>query len=254
MSQAPLALAIERSLECRMYARFDFNRPILDLGCGDGLHAKMLLTEKVDVGVDVERRELTRAHQLDGYSDLIRCSASALPQTEGIYNTVFSNSVLEHIKDLETVLNEVFRILAPKGEFYLTVPSNQFDEYTLINQVLVSMRLPTVALRFRRFYNRFWKHYHHYSLEEWRAIARRAGFEIVESHAFDSRKMCLLNDLLVPIGVFSFATKKLINRWTILPHLRLLILYPLYLFLRGLLASEVCGEEGGLVFMALKKR
>jgi len=32
-----MALAIERSLECELLSQQSFSRPILDLGCSDGL-------------------------------------------------------------------------------------------------------------------------------------------------------------------------------------------------------------------------
>ena len=52
------------------------------------------------------------------------------------YRTVISNSVVEHIPDFQSVLREAYRLLAPGGRLYLTVPSDKFDQYTWISQGL----------------------------------------------------------------------------------------------------------------------
>lgn len=253
MSMAPLALAFERTLECQIYTRLVFARPVLDLGCGEGLFAKILFDEKVDTGVDPNPRELERARQLDVYDELIRCAGDAVPKPDGSYNTVFSNSVLEHIPDLGPVLQEVNRLLAPGGRFYLTVPSNSFDQYTVINQLLVAAGLPRLATRYRRFYNTFWKHHHCYSLETWEASARQSGFEVVESYTYDPRRICLLNDFLVPFAFPAFLTKRLTNRWVLFPSVRQKMVYPLYLLARHVLDGGDKAEQGGLVFITLTK-
>tara|TARA_Y100000590_G_scaffold464857_1_gene635369 strand:+ start:2614 stop:3441 length:828 start_codon:yes stop_codon:yes gene_type:complete len=46
-----------------------------------------------------------------------------IPIIENSVDLVASNSVLEHIYDFQKVIEEVFRILKPKGYFYLCVPS-----------------------------------------------------------------------------------------------------------------------------------
>ena len=47
-----------------------------------------------------------------------------IPMTDNSVDLVASNSVLEHIYDFQEVIEEVFRILKPKGYFYLCVPSS----------------------------------------------------------------------------------------------------------------------------------
>lgn len=253
MSLAPFALAFERSLECSIYRRLPVARPILDLGCGDGLFAKILFAEKVDTGVDPNHRELERARELDAYTELIHCAGNAVPKPDGSYNTVYSNSVLEHIPVLEPVFREVHRLLAPRGRFYFTVPSHRFNEYTVVNQFLRGLGLHQMAAQYRRFYNSFWKHYHCYPEETWTAIARSFGFEVVESYTYDPKRICLLNDFLVPFSAVGLLLKRLTNRWTLVPSARRIVVYPLYLLARRILQGCERVDAGGLVFVAAVK-
>jgi len=253
IAMAPLALAFERVMECRILAQQTFERPMLDIGCGEGLFAKILFTEPVDTGIDPNSRELARAHELGAYVELIECRGDAIPKADGSYRTILSNSVIEHIPDIQPVLLEAYRLLAPGGRMYLTVPSNRFDEYTWISQFLAALGLDNLRRRFGEFFNRFWVHYHYHTLEHWRKIAESAGFEVIEAHTYGPRRACLLNDFLVPFSVPEYLTKKFLNRWTLLPRLRRVILAPFALLgsliLRG---AEKC-EAGGLVFLSLRK-
>src|ERR1035437_2226804 len=114
---APLALALERVLECRILSQQSFGQPILDLGCGDGLFASILFADSIDTGIDPDERELQKAGKTGAYKELIHCPGSEIPKPNASYQTVFSNSVLEHIPDLLPVLAEVHRILVPGGCF-----------------------------------------------------------------------------------------------------------------------------------------
>lgn len=253
MSMAPLALAFERALEYRIYQKLPFTPPVLDIGCGDGLFAKVLFAEKIDTGVDPNRRELERARQLGAYDELIQCTGDAIPKPDGFYNTIFSNSALEHIRELEPVFREVHRLLAPGGLFYFTVPSQFFDQYTVVNQLLMALGLSRLAARYRQFYNSFWKQYHYYSLEGWEALARQSGFEMVESYTYDPKRICQLNDFLVPFSFLGVLTKRLTNRWVLFPAVRRKMVYPLYLLARRILRGGERVEQGGLVFITLTK-
>src|SRR5687768_14968956 len=108
---APLALAFERIVECGIMRGQAFERPILDIGCGEGLFATMLFAEKIDTGIDPDGRELDRARALGAYRELIQCRGHAIPKPDGTYRTILSNSVLEHIPDLDSVLMEAHRLL-----------------------------------------------------------------------------------------------------------------------------------------------
>ena len=250
---APCALAFERVLESRIYPSVPFTRPILDLGCGEGLFAHVVFAERVNTGIDPDARELERARELGAYDELIECYGDAIPKPDGSYRTVFSNSVLEHIEHLPPVLKEVHRVLAPGGYFHFTAPSPNFERFNWTSVALTSLGLRRLDARWRAFFNRFWVHYHAYELARWETLARAAGFEVVHSRTFAPLASCLLNTTLTPFGLPAKFVKAATNRWTLFPRLRRVLLFPLWQAAEPLLRGGEQAADGGLVFLSLRK-
>jgi SAM-dependent methyltransferase len=84
---------------------------ILDFGCGDGVMVNQYRRSGLQAfGVDV---------RLDRDSDLLRLIQTTptyrIPFDKEWFDFVFSNSVLEHVKDLDSALSEIYRVLKPGG-------------------------------------------------------------------------------------------------------------------------------------------
>jgi SAM-dependent methyltransferase len=220
IAATPLALALERALECLLLSRQKLNAPVLDIGCGDGLFASILFADKIDTGIDLNPAELACAAKTGAYNELICCSGSKIPKSSGTYQTVFSNSVLEHIPDVAPVLREAHRLLQPGGSFVFTVPTDQFEQNSVIFRVLKSLRLSGSADRFRKWYNRFWRHFHAYNPRQWQQLTTDAGFEVEEMVRYNSPGMTTRNDCLTPVAVLSSILKRWTGRWVLWPRLR----------------------------------
>lgn len=254
LGEAPVPLAIERSLECAILSRQRFEAPVLDIGTGEGMFAYILFDEPIDVGIDPDARELERAKQYGMYRELINCGGASVPKPSGSFKTVFSNSVLEHIPDLEPVLREAHRLLAPDGRMYATVPTHLFDHYSLVYQALSALGFDGAAESFRRFFNSFWRHYHFHTPDGWRVLFERCGFRVVESRQYCPRSIGLLNDALAPLSIPSLVVKKLLNRWFLFPSLRAAVGAPLLARVFGGVVRTDPGEsQGGIIFFRLER-
>ena len=129
---APLSLAIERSLESQILIQKKFIHPILDIGCGEGIFAYHLFDGQIDVSVEPNQKELQRAKTFNVYGELINCFGDRISKPDKTFKTIFSNSVFEHIPDIKGVLRESHRLLCDDGVIYLTLPTNLFEKYTIM--------------------------------------------------------------------------------------------------------------------------
>ena len=253
LEEAPMALAIERTLECTILSQKEFTAPVLDIGCGDGIFAGILFAERVDTGVDPQPKEIERARRRGTHDELITCYGDNIPKIDDSYQTIFSNSVLEHIRDLDRVLREANRLLAPGGRFYVTVPTQYFERYSFITRFLEGMGMRSAARRYRGLYNRFWKHRHCYGCDEWKAVFRRNGFSVVEFQEYGSKAVCTINDLLMVSALPAVAFKKIFDRWVLSRRLRKAYVPLLLPFARWVVRRLENDRPGGLVFFALTK-
>ena len=253
MGQAPFSLAFERSWEGRLFAQRSFARPILDVGCGEGLFASLIFPEAIDTGIDPNDRELARARALGKYRELLHCAGDKIPKPDGYYQTIFSNSVLEHIPDLEPVLVEITRLLAPGGALYVTVPTDRFDQYSIVHQMLHGLGMRAWAERYRGFFNRFWHHHHFHQPAGWRRLFEAHGLAVEECRTYGPKSLCLLNDMMIPFALPNLLLKKNFNRWTLFPAVRRILMTPFAFAADRLGRKATAADEGGLVFLKFAK-
>lgn len=90
---------------------------VLDLACGDGHLRSVLRPDVVYVGVDIAAADLARARQRFPDGDFRRERAQALSVAGGSVDAVLCHMALMLMDDVDAVLSEVARVLAPGGVF-----------------------------------------------------------------------------------------------------------------------------------------
>ena len=253
LNEAPVPLAFERAFECEILSRQEYNRPMLDIGCGDGIFAYFVFDEKIDTGLDPLSYELDSAKKFNIYDELIEAYADNIPKPDGYYQTIFSNSVLEHIPELGDVLKEAYRVLDKSGKFYVTIPTNYFDRYSVIFQLLSLLSLKRLARNYQRFFNKFWNHYHFYNREQWIDLFEENGFKVHNVIEYGAKKDCLFNDFMAPFSIPNYMVKKIFNRWFLSKSFRKLYSPLLASFLNRRVKIQDDLRKGGLIFFALTK-
>lgn len=213
LRNAPLPLAVERTQECILLSKHNFEAPILDIGCGDGVFASILFNKTIDVGIDPNKKELQRAQKTNKYSELIECYGDSIPKPDKSFKTIFSNSVMEHIPEIKPVLKEAYRLLDQDGKLYLTLPTHLFDKYTFGYQILTKLGLKNKGNKFSSFFNKFWNHYHYYDAAGWRELFADAGFKVENEQEYGNKKMCMFNDFMAFFSFPSFLARKITNTW-----------------------------------------
>lgn len=86
---------------------------VLDVGCGTKPYASWMTQASEVIGVDVNPNSA---------ADVIITPETPWPFEDGSFDAVFSSQAFEHVRDIDHVNAEVFRVLKPGGLFVLSIP------------------------------------------------------------------------------------------------------------------------------------
>ena len=214
---APASLALVRAIECRQLAEIPMDRPVLDLGCGDGVFGQVLFAEPIDLGIDASAHELAIARASGGYRHLILADGAALPCADAIFETVISNGVLEHVDDLAGALREIARVLRPGGRLVFSVPGTGEHEYLAGSVALRRLGLAGLARSYVDLFNRVFGHRNFFDWLGWRDRLAGAGLELVWHLHYNPVRVLVVHELLLPAALPAVASKRWLKRWIALP-------------------------------------
>ncbi|MEA3376785.1 MAG: class I SAM-dependent methyltransferase [Chloroflexota bacterium] len=183
-------VALWRAVELRAAAKLSYGRPLLDLGCGDGLIGQVLFAPQgqVDVGLDPWVSQLRQAAKSGVYHHIDRGLGDALPYVADHFSTVFSNSVLEHIPDVKPVVRQVARVLSPNGHFIFTVPSDAFRQNLDGYVRCLQAEDPERAEAYARTVDERLEHCHYHTVDEWEALLSDTGMALVRAEYYMPRE------------------------------------------------------------------
>jgi SAM-dependent methyltransferase len=221
LKELPAFRALLRAVEARFYQDLlPLEQPVLDVGCGDGHFASVALAaggQPVASGIDPSAAALREARAQGSYRVLARAMGDALPYADGFFATVVSNSVLEHIPDVDPVLAEISRVLRPGGRFIFCVPGDHFTELLFFPQTFRRLGLESLARGYERYFNRISRHHHCDGPEIWQSRLTAVGLKIMQSCAYFSAQAHHALDVGHYLGAPSLITKKLVGRWIVAP-------------------------------------
>lgn len=115
---------LHRALENKTLEGYKFARPMLEIGIGDGRNSTLFFESDIDYGVEIKRYNST---QYDIYKqvDYIDKNNNLLPFDNDSMGSIYSMSVLEHVKNLDTLLIECHRVLKVGGGFIANVNTDK---------------------------------------------------------------------------------------------------------------------------------
>ena len=132
-----------------------------------------------------------------------------MPFADATFQTVVSNSVLEHIPDLDPVITETYRVLRPGGYLLFCSPSDHFTDW------LIGAKL--LGDRYRRWFNRISRHQHCDSPATWQVRLEQAGFHVEKIWYYFSPHALQTLELGHYIGLPNLITKKILGKWVVFP-------------------------------------
>lgn len=142
---------------------------ILDVGCGDGFHLKLLKQYGRNnwrlEGIDLDNRAVEMAKKSDLKVHLGSVEELNLP--ENSFDLAFMIQTIEHVENPDKILSAVKQILKPKGKLVIVTDN-------------------TDSIDFNLFKKRYWGGYHfprHWNLFNRKSLtklAKKVGFEVAD--------------------------------------------------------------------------
>ena len=213
----PAFRALLRAVEARFYADLSLERPVLDLGCGDGHFASIAFDEPLEAGFDPWWGPLVEARERGAYRLLSQAEGARMPYPDDHFATIVSNSVLEHIPRLQPVLAEAARVLRPGGWFYFCVPGPNFLPFLSIGRALDRVGLRSLGEAYRRLFDRISRHHHCDGADVWERRLEVAGLRLVNWWPYFTRRALVALEWGHYMGFPSLVCKKLTGRWVLSP-------------------------------------
>jgi SAM-dependent methyltransferase len=212
----PYFRGVLRAVESRFYQKIDLPQPVLDLGCGDGHFVTITFDQPIDFGIDPWSGPVKQAARRGGYRIVVQGSGDRIPVPSKTFASVMSNSVLEHIPDLDPVLAEVARVIQPGGLFVFCVPNHNFLDNLSVSTFFDRIGLHFLGNAYRSFFNRISRHYHCDTPEVWEDRLTRAGFRIERWWHYFSPESLHVLEWGHYLGLPSLVMHFLFRRWILI--------------------------------------
>lgn len=213
----PYFRALLRSVEASFYQDFELPAPVLDLGCGDGHFASTAFDFDVDVGLDPWWEALKASKKPGTYHALVQANGAEMPFPSNYFASAVSNSVLEHIVEVEDVLAEAARVLKSEAFFIFCCPNPGYYSELAVPAMLRKMGMKHLGEAYVDWFGRMSHTLHADTPETWQARLERAGF-ILERwwHYFSPAALRVL-EWGHYLGIPCLLPKKLCGRWLLAP-------------------------------------
>jgi ubiquinone/menaquinone biosynthesis C-methylase UbiE len=193
------------AIKMREYLSSLPGKSILDIGCGSGLDIEFIDSKnpKSIAGLDTSAELITITKERVPHADIRLGDFNYLPWGNAVFDIVWSKYALQHATDINTPLQEIYRILKVNGTVLLQVThpmrtagmlqsKNYFETGTNINYPTVDKKIITEP---------------HHTLAEWLNAIIQTGFTIEKVEEIINRPIHEYKGLISPSALV-FILKK----------------------------------------------
>ncbi len=246
--ERPVFLSFLRAKEAYLYQNYlPLKRPVLDVGCGDGFFAQVVLSQNkmkdIDVSLDVKESRIEEARNLGIYKKLVIYDGKKIPYPDNHFTTVISNSVFEHVADLDVVLKEIHRVMKPGGIFITTVMAKPWEKNLFF------------SIFFGKSYERWMRkkqvHINLLSKQQWDNTFQKRGLRIEKIIGHLTPEACRWIDLLHYVSIPNIVSHLLFSRWVIFSFFWEKV-FSLEYFI-SLISKNTEPQNSGAIFYVLRK-
>jgi len=254
ISELPYFRGFLRSIEGKYFREIDLNGKILDLGCGDGHFTTKTLPGLNVRGIDTAFSSLQSAKGLNYFSGLICSTGDNLPFQGSFFENIISNSVLEHIPDVDAVIHEAARVLKKGGKLIISVPNSNFTKNLSISMFFERLGLKRFADNYRRLFNWISRHHHPDPEEVWLDRIRDQGFNIKNKWNYFPPEYLKILEWGHFFGLPTWINNKIFGRWILYPSTTNFLLNRIYFWLYPYFFGESKSANGAYTFIIAEKQ
>jgi ubiquinone/menaquinone biosynthesis C-methylase UbiE len=246
LKERPALLAPLRGKEAYLFQQYlPFKNPVLDVGCGDGFFAEVILGNKglIDVGLDIKGSRIDEAKGKSVYKTTIKYNGRCIPYPNNSFATIISNSTFEHILDLESVLKELYRVLKPNGILLITVIAEPWAENYFGNRIFGNL--------YKIWMTKLEAHLNLFNHNKWDDAFRKAGFKILKKIGHAKPEVSAWTDVLHYFGILNLLSYKIFGTWVLIPLIAE-NLFPVKYF-ASIMSKNASLNDATAIFYELKK-
>jgi 2-polyprenyl-3-methyl-5-hydroxy-6-metoxy-1,4-benzoquinol methylase len=236
----PTALAIKECIRLAALRPYHCDGPILDVGCGDGLFARLAYGNAEVWGIDINADEGRLAQATQVYSQIVLADITRAFLPPGFFTTCIANCSLEHVPRIDAALRNILGSLKPGGRAFLFVPNRDWAAYLLSVRVLSALGAPSLGRRIQKAVDEVFKHEHLYDEAGWRRLVEAAGFAVDEIVPVGSTASTVAFELFLVPSLAGLLNKTLTTRWTNFPQARRRMAGPVH---RAVLAALAVARD-----------
>ena len=218
LRELPYFRSILRAVEAELLQSVELSHPILDVGCGDGHFASVAMDQAIDWGIDLHLPSIREAQSRGAYRAIAQANGSRMPFPDEVFASALSNSVLEHMPDLESVLAETSRVLRPGALFVFTVPNPGYRDRLSFPQFLRRLHLGSLGDAYERYFMWMSRTYNLFNEQQWDELLSRTGFEIEQTFRYFPPSSLHALEWGHYFGAPCLIPRWLVGKWILVPQ------------------------------------
>jgi SAM-dependent methyltransferase len=246
----PAALCIKECARLSVMRRYPCPGPVLDVGCGDGLFARMAFDDVEVWGIDIDAAEGRWAAASQAYAQVILGDVTRAALPTSFFATCVANCSLEHVPRIDLALKNILSSLRPGGLVYLFVPNVIWARHLNSARLLEELGAHALSRRIQDSIDHIFRHHHLYDAAGWSKVVEQSGLQLVEVQpVLSSATTAAFEAFLLP-SLAGLLNKKLTTRWTNFPSARRVFARPVYEAVKAIMSVSDPSPTGEFLLVA----